>query len=1355
VGLVKMSKRRVQRICDLVITDNEHILISDSGCDQSIINSSAFLIQSFTGVYYNVGGALSGMSSSDLELVNDAYTLATLPNGKKTILKVNQAFCDSDPLQSEALFQPHQLRAHGVIVDDCARRHLRADGQPGGQCLITPECKLDMHFDGWKTYFRIQKPTAEDLQNYDIVELTSPRPYEPQRRRSSRRVQRESGTDVETWRARLGYPTYEVVKATIDNTTQMVQTLQAETREYLRDHYKTRVWALRPRRINDVCFSDTFFSSIVSVRGYKCFQLFAFKDSKVNVIKLMRKESQAPEAYEDIIRQYGAPNKTVTDNAKVLTGTKWTTINRRYCIESGFTVPHHQHQNFSEGEGGNFKFALIKLMHNTPHAPISYWCFAAQFLDKVRRFLSKESLDGRCGNEMMYGDTPDISIFRFPWFAPVWFYNPTLSFPQDRMMPGFFLDIADNTGDGFSYLVLPVKSYNDISSARNPVTLVRSVLRKRDLNSDDAPRCTRTEDGFKFTNRDGEELLGEEELAVDDESLNSYLNVSEEDADSIMSSASISLDIVNEQNEESLSALDMGLAPIAEETEEPILEEPEDEIMAAVETADLFTTSDTPPPSNPVPLVSQTQPEVEDVDSDDEDSDPLSGRSSDKEATSIATDVNIVFDPDDDFAEEELDSILDHRFLSGILELQVQYSTGDIEWHPLDLVKHADPQAVAQYVLTNDLGPISNGKHRRWARSFLRSLKRTLRRLRRCHMFGFDATTYHPTPKKRRSRRATQLQRDEERKQEKTTEPKCKRTFKYGLEVPKNWKDILRIDAAAGNRTWQDAVEKEVAALVMHKCFDFKSPDFKPSSEYQYCRLHFVYEIKSDLRHKARLVCNGNQVDPRGLSTRATVVKGISVRLLDIIAESQGLEVICGDIGNAFIQATTNEKIFTRVGSEFGDRAGSIALIVRALYGLTTSAERFHTLLADFLRSVGFRPSRFDRDVWMRMRDTKDGFDYICTHVDDFKVVAKEPMQWIDRIAGAFLIKEHGPRLYYLGNDYTYHDGQDVWTYGCQTYSKEAVSRVERMFGCLPKEKTPLPTTDCHPEMDESPLLGLDDHRKFQMLLGMLQWLVTIGRPDLCNVVSSLSRFGACPRETHLDLAIRVFGFIKTTINVQIAIDHRPMNFARNEPDFKTLIPDFLKDYPDAKEELDPGFPPSFGPILETSILVDSDHAHDKKTRRSLTGLLAFVGSTPVIWLSKRQGSIASSTYAAEFSALRTATEEAQSLRYMLRCLGCNVPADGSCPTRVFGDNLSVIQNAQNPAADLSKKHVAISYHVVREAVAAGIIAPFWLKGKWNLSDIMTKQIPASEFRKHCDYIFWRPDFHLHSNNRLDSHYDD
>jgi hypothetical protein len=297
-----------------------------------------------------------------------------------------------------------------------------------------------------------------------------------------------------------------------------------------------------------------------------------------------------------------------------------------------------------------------------------------------------------------------------------------------------------------------------------------------------------------------------------------------------------------------------------------------------------------------------------------------------------------------------------------------------------------------------------------------------------------------------------------------------------------------------------------------------------------------------------------------------------------------------------------------------------------------------------------------------------------------------------------------------------------------------------------------MPSSECHPETDDSPLLGLDEHRKFQMLLGQLQWLLTIGRLDLAQVVSSLNRFGSCPREYHLDLVIRVFGYVKTTINKCIAIDPRPLQYDRSSPNFAKLIPDFLDDYPDAKEEMDPNFPKAFGPVLETTILVDADHAHDLKTRRSITGLLAYVGSTPVMWISRRQGSIASSTYAAEFSALRTATEEAMNLRYMLRCLGVNL---GGKPTDLFGDNLSVIQNSQNPAADLSKKHVAISFHVCREAIAAGIITLYWLKGKYNLSDIMTKQIPKSEFVTHTDFIFWRPDFHIHSKNKFDENYDE
>ena len=137
----------------------------------------------------------------------------------------------------------------------------------------------------------------------------------------------------------------------------------------------------------------------------------------------------------------------------------------------------------------------------------------------------------------------------------------------------------------------------------------------------------------------------------------------------------------------------------------------------------------------------------------------------------------------------------------------------------------------------------------------------------------------------------------------------------------------MKTDEAAGNTLWKDGAEKEVAALIHHKYFAFKSPNFKPPKEYKYYSLHMTHDVKPDPTHKARLVCDGSRIDPRGLSTRSIVVKWISVHLLDFIADSQNLKVIQGDICNAFIHAHAKEDFFTKSGSSFGDRAGPSVII--------------------------------------------------------------------------------------------------------------------------------------------------------------------------------------------------------------------------------------------------------------------------------------------------------------------------------------------------------------------------------------------------------------------------------------------
>ena len=99
-------------------------------------------------------------------------------------------------------------------------------------------------------------------------------------------------------------------------------------------------------------------------------------------------------------------------------------------------------------------------------------------------------------------------------------------------------------------------------------------------------------------------------------------------------------------------------------------------------------------------------------------------------------------------------------------------------------------------------------------------------------------------------------------------------------------------------------------------------------------KLTMIYEVKQDGRRKARLVAGGHLVDPWGVNTRSTVVKGVSVRLLDLIAHRDKLKIVCGDVGNAFVTAPCLEKVYSRAGPEFGEQQDAVMILVKALYGL-------------------------------------------------------------------------------------------------------------------------------------------------------------------------------------------------------------------------------------------------------------------------------------------------------------------------------------------------------------------------------------------------------------------------------------
>jgi hypothetical protein len=173
---------------------------------------------------------------------------------------------------------------------------------------------------------------------------------------------------------------------------------------------------------------------------------------------------------------------------------------------------------------------------------------------------------------------------------------------------------------------------------------------------------------------------------------------------------------------------------------------------------------------------------------------------------------------------------------------------------------------------------------------------------------------------------------------------------------------------------------------------------------------------------------------------------------------------------------------------------------------------------------------------------------------------------------------------------------------------------------------------------------------------------------------------------------------------------------------------DFGCQYQYFQEELDPRFPTPLIPEMDITLFIDANHAHDKITGRSITGLFGLVGCTPVLWSSKRQASVQTSTFGAEFTALKKAVEEAIKLRYYLRSMGILVTK----PTPVYVDNMSVVLNASNPGSSLNKKSVALSYHFVREHVANNVIEIRKIDSVDNYADPFTKALASTG---HCDFF--------------------
>ena len=138
------------------------------------------------------------------------------------------------------------------------------------------------------------------------------------------------------------------------------------------------------------------------------------------------------------------------------------------------------------------------------------------------------------------------------------------------------------------------------------------------------------------------------------------------------------------------------------------------------------------------------------------------------------------------------------------------------------------------------------------------------------------------------------------------------------------------------------------------------------------------------------------------------------------------------------------------------------------------------------------------------------------------------------------------------------------------------------------------------------------------------------------------------------------------------------------------------------------------------------DHAGDVDSRKSTSGVLFFLGDSPVSWQSLKQKVVATSSCKAEYIAVATAACQGV---WLARLFG-ELLNQEAAPVRLFIDNKSAISLCKNPVLHDRSKHIDLRYHYIRDCVEKGSVAVEFIGTIQQKADILTKPLGRVRFQE-------------------------
>jgi hypothetical protein len=497
---------------------------------------------------------------------------------------------------------------------------------------------------------------------------------------------------------------------------------------------------------------------------------------------------------------------------------------------------------------------------------------------------------------------------------------------------------------------------------------------------------------------------------------------------------------------------------------------------------------------------------------------------------------------------------------------------------------------------------------------------------------------------------------------------------------------------------WKAAIKDQLDMLVAKRTF--KPAKLPPGRRKIKCRWVFSVKYTSNGlidKFKARLVAKGcsQTYGIEYLDSYSPTIRMDSLRALLAIAAANNWPLRQVDVISAYLAGHLDEEVYMEPPEGLDMPLGTTLRLLKALYGLKQSGRVWYHRIQEFLESQGLYRTDSDWCVFVNAERTL----FVGVYVDDLVITGPSLSainSLIAAIAVAFPVKDLGEIDFCLGLHVVRDDKAKTLTIDQSQYV-ENMLRAYRMEDCVPVA-TPIDGYESTaPALPNEPRA---DSQLYQQAVGSLQYASVGTRMDITYAVGRLSQHLMDPTIRHWNAVLRVFRYLKGTINYYIVF--------RIGASDAVLI----------------GF-------------ADADYA-SAIDRVSISAYVFTFNGAAISWSSKRQRTISTSTVEAEYVALCTGAKQAVWLRALFIELGQSqfLAKNPGKSVLIYGDNQGALALVENPENHARTKHIDVQYHYIRYLVGNGSVSIAYCPTDRMAADVLTKPLAKIKHMRCLETTF-------------------